>query len=70
MLVKCAIEETDLDGDNLEPVAGLLAECSRCGTTAEAYGTGIASARRCLAQLRENCPNGERNYYLESGEAR
>ena len=38
--------------------------CSRCGHATEAYGTDDPSGRRCLVALREECPNGESNFYI------
>jgi uncharacterized Zn finger protein len=42
------------------------AECSECGHVTESYGTGDNSRRRCLVLMREECPVGSRNYYVES----
>ena len=39
------------------------ATCDRCGHTTESFGTGIASIKRCLVLLREECPNEESNFY-------
>ncbi len=65
MNVPCSIDETTLDGDYGE-VEGVCAECSRCSHTTESFGTGDASRRRCLALMRDECPNGEANYYEDS----
>jgi hypothetical protein len=63
--VICEIEETDLDGDR-GPVEGVTATCGRCGHTTESFGTTESSRRRCLVLLREECPRGEANFYVES----
>jgi hypothetical protein len=38
--------------------------CSRCGHSTRSYGSSDASAKRCLVLLREECPRGERNFYV------
>ncbi len=65
--VEAVIDEVDLDNDDgYELLPGVMATCGRCGHTTESYGTGDASKRRCLALLREECPQGEINYYVEA----
>jgi hypothetical protein len=63
MRVACDIAYVDLEGDYTE-VEGVCATCPRCGHQTESFGTSPASVRRCLALLREQCPNGDNNYYL------
>lgn len=57
MKISCEIND-DIDG------RGITAQCSRCGTETEAYGTGDASVRRALVAMKEECPRGERNFYV------
>jgi hypothetical protein len=64
MEVPVTIEEVELEGDH-GMVDGVEATCTRCGHTTESFGTGDPSRRRCLALLREECPNEERNFYVE-----
>jgi hypothetical protein len=64
MRVPCEVEDTLLEGDYSSEVEGVEATCSRCGHVTEAFGTGDASIRRCLVTLREECPNGEQNFYF------
>ena len=64
MKVECEIEETELDGDH-GMVPSVVATCSRCGHCTESFGTGDSSRRRCLVLMREGCPEGEENYYVE-----
>ena len=45
-------------------VDGVEVSCSRCGHSTTAYGTGEGSVKRCLVQLREECPEGENNFYV------
>ncbi len=62
--VRCAISFVDLEGD-YGSVEGVQAECSRCGHVTESFGTDSPSVRRCLLLMRQECPNGEQNYYDE-----
>jgi hypothetical protein len=62
--VEASITVEDLEGDH-GPVEGVVATCNRCDHQTESFGTGDASIRRCLVLLREECPRGERNYYVD-----
>lgn len=66
MKVYCTVSEIDLEGDN-GSVASVSVECGRCGHETEAYGTSDESIRRCMVMLREECPSGEHNFYVEEG---
>lgn len=68
MRVRCTIEETELEGDNGCPIDSVQAICSRCQYTTESFGTGDTSRRRCLVLLREECPQGESNFYVDEDE--
>ena len=63
MNVPCEVHETELENDEGVTIDGVEVACSRCGHVTESFGTGYASIRRCLALLREECPNKERNFY-------
>jgi hypothetical protein len=69
MRVLCEASETELEGDYVDWVEGVCVVCSRCGHETEACGTSDASIRRCLVTLREECPRGESNLYLDRKEA-
>jgi hypothetical protein len=64
MRVACDVVVAYLEGDYAE-VEGVVAVCSRCGAESESFGTSGASVRRSLAMLREECPNGEYNFYFD-----
>lgn len=64
MRVKCEVEEIELEGD-YAPVAGLCVTCSRCNHQVEVFGTSDRSIRRALVMLRDECPEGENNFYEE-----
>jgi hypothetical protein len=67
MTVSCEIEEIDLEGDSGGDVPGVQATCTRCQHRTESFGTDDRSIRRCLALMRDECPNKERNFYEASG---
>jgi hypothetical protein len=71
MTVSCEVQEVILYSQTGRPVDGVRVICSRCEHETESFGTGEASVRRCLALLREECPEDEDNYYVtdeETGE--
>jgi hypothetical protein len=63
MRVACTIDQVDLENDEGREVPGVRATCSRCQHETDSFGTGGASVRRCLAMMREECPEEEENYY-------
>ena len=62
MRVKVAIEETELQGDYGQ-IDGLSITCSRCNHSVEVYGTSEDSIKAGCVMLREECPQGENNFY-------
>ena len=72
MRVACDIESIDFEFENksghLIECNGVKVTCSRCDHETEAAGTSERSIRYCFARLREECPNGEDNYYYDSDE--
>ncbi len=66
MRVECEVTEATLTSDDGREVEGVCATCSRCDHETESFGTGEASVKRCLALLREECPEGEENWYVEA----
>ena len=65
MRVHCSVEQTELENDEGRPIDGVEATCSRCQHTTQSFGTGDASRKRCLVLLREECPEGEDNFYVD-----
>lgn len=66
MKVECDVVFQDVENESGRLVAGVAVSCARCGHTVEAYGTTERSVRRCFMLLKEQCPNGESNYYDKS----
>jgi hypothetical protein len=67
--VRCEIEETELENEEGREIPGVTATCSRCGHETESFGTGPANILRCLAIMREECPEGQRNFYVTDEDA-
>ncbi len=44
------------------------ATCTDCGHVTTSFGDSDRSVRRCLAMMREECPEGEDNFYVEDDE--
>lgn len=63
--VECEVDEVDLENDNGRKQPGVCVTCGRCGHTSKAFGTGDNSIKRALMMLREECPEDERNFYVE-----
>lgn len=63
--VEVKIEEVDLENEDSREVPGVRATCQECDHEVESFGTSDRSRRRCLALLRDDCPLGEENYYVD-----
>lgn len=62
-IIRCEIDEIELNGDYGGLIPSVQATCPRCGHTTESYGTGEPSIKRCLVLLHEECPEGANNFY-------
>jgi hypothetical protein len=68
MKVLCEIDYISRRGDHGQSIPSVCATCTRCQNEVKSYGDGQASIDRCLVVMREECPNGEKNYYVEDPE--
>ena len=62
--VECEVRPCQVENSRGILVDGVIAECSRCGHATESVGTSERSVRRCLAMMREECPEDEENFYV------
>lgn len=68
--VRCEITENEIENEDGYPIPSVTATCLACGYTTESFGTGGSSRRRCLALMREGCPRGDTNFYVDEDELR
>lgn len=63
--VECEFVLIELEDDFGNTQPSVKAICSECGHEVESYGQSSGSMSRCLAVMRDECPEGRRNYYVE-----
>jgi hypothetical protein len=63
MRVRVEIDEEQLEGDYGNWIDGLCLRCTRCGHEVSVFGTASESAKAGAIMLRDECPNGETNFY-------
>ncbi len=66
--IKCKVEEVELESESGNTIPGVRVTCSKCDHSTESFGTGEKSIKRCLVLLREECPEGEENFYVDENE--
>lgn len=62
--IDCEIQRTDLDNDRGTTTPSVVLTCARCGHQTESYGQRGRSVRRCLTRMGEECPAGDKNFYV------
>jgi hypothetical protein len=67
-IITAKVEGIILEGD-YDDVPSVEVVCSRCGHRTRSFGQHGASIRRCLALLREECPEGQTNFYVGDQES-
>lgn len=55
----------ELENDYGVSVDSVQLKCNRCGHVTESFGESSDSIKRCLALMKEECPQGESNWYVE-----
>ena len=66
MIVSCEFYADRVSGDYVPFVDGVVAICPRCQLRTEAIGEGPWSVKAALAKLRAECPNKEKNFYVDA----
>jgi hypothetical protein len=69
-LVQCDIEHVEIKNDDGIPIDGVCATCSLCKHEVESFGTSTASARRCLAIMRQECPHDASHHFYTADDSR
>jgi hypothetical protein len=64
MRILCSIGYDEIENDEGHFIEGVAAICSRCGHLTESFGNSECSIRRCLALMRDECPEDESNFYF------
>jgi len=68
MRVECEVHEAPVENERGFDVAGVRAECGRCNHVTTCFGIEDRSIKRALVKLREECPRGEQNFYVNGDE--
>ena len=62
-------EVSDIEDEDGREREGVRATCTECDHVTESFGTGPGSKKRCLALMKEECPNGSgKNWYFDEEE--
>ena len=61
--IDCEVQAAEVEF-NGQLIDGVEVTCTNCGHVETAGGTSERSVKRCLAMMRENCPEDEENYYV------
>lgn len=64
--VDCDVEYDDIE-DGEKTLPGVRLTCTLCDHETESFGDSGRSIRRCLALMRDECPNNEDNFYVAEG---
>lgn len=67
--IPCEVEGVDIERDDGSLGAGVEATCTDCDHKTHSFGESEASIRRCFALMREQCPQGEDNFYINAEDA-
>jgi DNA polymerase III epsilon subunit family exonuclease len=65
MKVLCEVDYCEIENEQGREVPCVKVTCGRCGHQTESFGQHEGSIKRCMILLKEECPNGERNFYDE-----
>lgn len=64
--VECEVSHVLVELENGPTVNGVQVTCNECGHEEHCAGETARSVRRALMQCRENCPEGQENFYVAS----
>jgi hypothetical protein len=63
--VGCSVEYTAREDEYGKERDCVVVTCSKCQHETISWGHGEGSVKRCLALMREECEQGEENFYVE-----
>jgi hypothetical protein len=61
--VECEVDYIEIPNEHCGTQDGVSVTCGECGHVEESFGTGDRSVNRCLANMRKNCPQEQKNFY-------
>jgi hypothetical protein len=61
-------EDQVMDPNTGRSLPGVVATCSECRHQTKSFGQKQSSRKRCLALMKEECPEDENNYYVDTDE--
>lgn len=67
--VPCRIEEETRENEDNKKIKGICATCTLCDHKTFSFGTSENSIKRCLAEMRKECPEGEEHFYIDEADA-
>ena len=62
--VECEVSHETMKNEQGREVDCTVVTCGECGHKTTSFGTSEGSLKRCLVLLREECPQGEENFYV------
>lgn len=67
MRVPCKVQRVTVEGDFAPEVDAVRVRCQKlgCNGSADALGQGEGSVRLAFLKLRDTCPRGEDNFYVD-----
>jgi len=63
--LECEVDYRTYENDDGREVECVVAACPRCGHETMSWGQSVGSVKRSLVLLAEECPQGERNFYVQ-----
>jgi len=63
--IECEVYYFDKENDRGGTTPSVKITCGKCMWEVEVFGQGPDSIKRGLATMREECPEGKKNWYVE-----
>lgn len=63
--IECEVHFFDKENEHGKTTPAVRITCGKCLHEVEVFGQGPDSIKRGLATMREECPQGKKNWYVE-----
>lgn len=63
--IECEVHFFDKENERGGKTPSVRITCGKCHWEVEVFGQGPSSINRGLATMREECPQGKKNWYVE-----